>query len=63
MVRADALYGNVGNLSSLEELSLAYAIGIGTKLTAIKNSIKLFKKLAKNKSSKIIHIDSGHSNV
>lgn len=58
-VRADALYGNAENLLFLEKLSLSYAIGITTTLTAIKEAKKRFKKLARKKSSKIIHITQG----
>ena len=59
MVRADALYGNAKNLLFLEKLSLSYAIGIKTSLKAIKEAKKRFKKLARQKSSKIIHITQG----
>ena len=58
-VRADALYGQADNLLFLEKLSLTYAIGITTTLTAIKEAKKRFKKLARKKSSKIIHITQG----
>ena len=58
-VRADALYGNAANLLFLEKLSLTYAIGIKTSLKALKEAKKLFKKLAREKSSKIIHITKG----
>jgi len=59
LVRADALYGNVKNLLFLEQLFLLYAIGISTGLIAIKEGKKRFKKLARQKSSKIIHISKG----
>lgn len=59
MVRADALYGNVKNLLFIEKLSLLYAIGITTSLKSIKESKILFAKLARQKSSKIIHISKG----
>lgn len=59
VVRADALYGFLENLLFLEKLSLRYAIGIATKLKAIKESIPYFEQLARNGSSKIIHISKG----
>ncbi len=59
MVRADALYGNVKNLLFAEKLSLLYAIGITTSLKNIKESKTLFAKLARQKSSKIVHISKG----
>ena len=58
-VRADALYGNAENLLFLEGLFLTYAIGIKTTLKAIKEGKKRFKKLARQKSSKIIHVKQG----
>lgn len=58
-VRADALYGISENLLFLDKLSLDYAIGIKTSLNAIKEGKKLFKKLARKKSYKIIHINKG----
>ena len=58
-VRADALYGNAENLLFLEKLSLSYAIGIKTFLKATKEGKKRFKQLARQKSSKIIHISKG----
>ena len=59
VVRADALYGNLENLLFLEKLSLWYAIGISTQLKALKESKKRFKKLARKKSYKIIHVSKG----
>ena len=59
VVRADALYGNAENLLFWEKLSLSYAIGIRTSLRAIKEAKKRFQKLARKKSSKIIHISKG----
>lgn len=59
MVRADALYGFLENLLFLEKLSLWYAIGIATKLKAIKESKSYFEQLARISSSKIIHIAKG----
>lgn len=59
VVRADALYGFLENLLFLEKLSLKYAIGIATRLKAIKESIPYFERLARNGSSKIIHISQG----
>ncbi len=59
VVRADALYGFLENLLFLEKLSLWYAIGIATKLKAIKESKSFFEYLARNGSSKIIHIAKG----
>ncbi len=53
------MYGQADNLLFLEKLSLTYAIGITTTLTAIKEAKKRFKKLARKKSSKIIHITQG----
>ena len=61
IVRADALYGNSENLLFLEKLFLLYAIGISTTLKALKEGKTLFKKLARKKSSKIIHIKKGNS--
>jgi hypothetical protein len=58
-VRADALYGNVKNLLFLEKLSLLYAIGISSKLKAIKEAKKTFEQLARKGSSKIIHLAKG----
>lgn len=58
-VRADALYGNAKNLLFLEKLSLWYAIGISMKLKALKESKKSFEKLARKKSSQIIHVAQG----
>lgn len=58
-VRADALYGNAENLLFLEKLSLSYAIGISSKLKAIKEAITDFKKFARKKSYKIIHVSKG----
>ncbi len=61
IVRADALYGIAENLLFSEKLSLLYAIGISTSLKALKKGKKLFKKLAKKKSYKIIHIKKGNA--
>lgn len=58
-VRADALYGNVKNLLFLEKLSLLYAIGISTGLKALKEAKIRFARLARQGSSKIIHITKG----
>jgi hypothetical protein len=58
-VRADALYGALKNLLFLEQLSLSYAIGISTRLTAIKAATKQFYHLARQHSSRIIHICKG----
>lgn len=59
LVRADALYGNVKNLLFIEKLSLLYAFGISTGLKALKEAKGRFAKLARKKSSKIIHISKG----
>lgn len=56
MVHADALYGNSGNVLFLEKLCLLYAIGIAIKLNDLQEGKKRFKKLARQGSSKIIHI-------
>ena len=61
IVRADALYGNAKNLLFIEKLSLLYAIGISKGLKAIKEGKNIFIKLARQKSSKIIHISKGIS--
>ncbi len=58
-VRADALYGHVKNLRFLQSLSLWYAIGISTGLTALKKARKQFVQLAKTGSTKIVHISKG----
>ena len=59
VVRADSLYGDIKNLFFLERLSLSYVIGICTGLKSIKKAKKEFKKLARAKSSKIIHVCNG----
>lgn len=59
VVRADALYGNLKNLLFVEKLSLWYVIGISTRLKALKEGKKRFKRLARKKSSKIIHASKG----
>lgn len=56
VVRADSLYGDIKNLLFLEKLSLSYVIGMPTRFIAIKKGKKLFEKLARKKSSKIVHI-------
>ncbi len=59
VVRADALYDKLKNLLFLEQLSLFYAIGIATNLTAIKAATKQFYHLARQHSPHIIHIAKG----
>jgi hypothetical protein len=59
VVRADAAYGNIQNLLFLEKLSLSYVMGISTNLKAIKEGKKLFTKLARKRSSRIIHVKKG----
>ena len=59
VVRADTIYGNAKNLRFLESLSLHYIMGINVSLIAIREGIAEFKKLARAKSGKIIHIAKG----
>jgi len=59
IVRADTIYGNAKNLRFLEKLFLHYIMGINISLLAIQEGIKLFGKLAKVNSKKIVHIGKG----
>ncbi len=59
IVRADAAYGNIQNLLFLEKLSLSYVMGISTNLKALKEGKKLFTKLSRKRSSRIIHVKKG----
>lgn len=58
-VRADALYGQAENLLFLEKLSLSYAIGIPSKLVSLQEGRRLFAHLARENSSRIIHLAKG----
>lgn len=59
LVRADAQYGHAENLLFLERLSLLYAIGISTGLKSLKDARKLFGKLARLNSCRIVHVTKG----
>jgi hypothetical protein len=59
LVRADTIYGNAKNLLFLEKLSLHYIMGINSSLIAIREGIRRFEKLAKQRSCKIVHLAKG----
>ncbi len=59
IVRADSAYMTLGNLLFLKKLSLGYAIGAPATFNAVKDGKKLFKKLARKKSSGIVHAAKG----
>lgn len=61
VVRADAAYGILKNLLFLEELSLLYVIGISTRLKALQEGKRLFAKLSRSGSSRIIRVKKGIS--
>ncbi len=59
IVRTDSAYMTLGNLLFLKKLSLGYAIGAPATFNAVKDGKKLFKKLARKKSSGIVHAAKG----
>ncbi len=60
IVRADSAYMTLENLLSLIKLSLGYAIGAPGTFNVVKNGIKCLKELARESSSRIIHIKKGY---
>lgn len=60
-VRADSAFLSLENLLFLQKLSLGYAIGAAATFSAVKEGKKLFKKLARRKSSAIIAVAKGIS--
>jgi len=59
IVRAGSAYMTPGNLLFLTKLSPGYAIGAPPTFKAVKDGKELFKKLARKKSSAIIHLSRG----
>jgi len=59
IVRADSAYMTHENLLFLKKLSLGYAIGAPATFKAVQIGKALFKKLARRKSSAIIHAGKG----
>jgi len=59
IVRADSAYMTPGNLLFLRKLSLGYAVGAPATFRAVKDGKELFKKLARKKSSRIVHAAKG----
>jgi hypothetical protein len=63
MVRADSAYLTYKNLRLLESRSLGYAIGAPGTFTAVKDGKLLFKRLARQNSSRILPVAKGVSVV
>jgi len=59
IVRADSAYMTLGNLLFLKKLSLGYALGAPATFNAVKDGKELFRKLARKKSSRIVHAAKG----
>jgi len=59
IVRADSAYMTHENLFFLKKLSLGYAIGAPATFNAVKAGIKLFRKLARQRSAAIITVGKG----
>ncbi len=59
IVRADSAYMTHENLFFLTKLSLGYAIGAPATFNAVKTGKDLFRKLARQKSTVIIHAGKG----
>jgi len=59
IVRGDSAYMTLENLLFLIKLSLGYAIGAPGSFNVVKNGIKCFKELARESSSRIIHVTKG----
>jgi hypothetical protein len=61
VARADSAYLTYENLRFLESLSLGYAIGASSSFDAVKEGKALFKRLARQKSSRIQAVGKGVS--
>lgn len=61
IVRADSAYCTVENMLFVQKLSLLYAMSMSSTFTLVKKGKKLFKKLARKKSSRILSVARGVS--